>query len=188
MSYCYIVTERHASSTSSPKTSNSTIAARRRLLQLRNARRILSAQGPARRLDRVRFATIDVPKRGVDCIHGKPGAALHAIATATAHPRRGRAPKSRITTRRCTASGELVSSAMRPSPTAPASASSNCQAGEQGLQQTRNCAATTGAVSLLSERSVYTGNHECGPRTAACAGRLQRNALLRASLSAASAS
>ena len=71
MSYCYIVTEGHASSTSSLTTSGRTIAARRRLLQLRNARRILSAQGPARRLDRIRFATIDVPKRGVDCIHGK---------------------------------------------------------------------------------------------------------------------
>ena len=44
--------------------------------------------------------------------------------------------------------------------------------GEQGLQLTRNCAASTGAVSLLSERSAY--NHECGPRTAACACRLQQ--------------
>ena len=85
LSYCIIVTERHASSTSSPETSNSTIAARRPLTTSHRAPHF-SGTRPARRLDRFAFreSRCAQASRRLHPREKRPGAGLHAIATATA--------------------------------------------------------------------------------------------------------
>ena len=171
MSYCIIVTERHASSTSSPKGPPTVVSqrGRRAVVSLTTShscevvRHAVSSPATTARTHRVLRPS--PPRRAVvHCSSRVVGAAKLRESRVT--PRRAHRE------RRCTASGEHVSWATRPPPTAPGLGSSNLPGRESKLQLTRNCAASTGAVSLLSERSAY--NHECGPRTAACACRLQQ--------------
>ena len=171
MSYCYIVTERHASSTSSPKGPPIVLSqrGRRAVVSPTTSRSRLvvrhAVSSPATTARTHRVLRPSPPRRAVvHCSSRVVGAAKLRESRVT--PRRAHRE------RRCTASGEHVSWATFP-PTAPGLGEQQfARQGEHRLQLTRNCAASTGAVSLLSERSAY--NHECGPRTAACACRLQQ--------------
>ena len=171
MSYCYIVTERHASSTSSPTTSNSTIAARsprgsvsHNFAQLRSctARGVVSNDDGAHSPSTSSFAAATSSRALLEQGRRRGRAPRVARYAASSSPR-----ASLYRERRARVMGD-ASAADGAGPRRAAIA----RQGEQGLQLTRNCAASTGAVSLLSERSAY--NHECGPRTAACACRLQQ--------------
>ena len=86
LSYCYIVTERHASSTSSPKWPP-IVLSQRGDVSYNFAPRAAFYRHKAQLGDStdLLFAKIDVPNHGVDCIHRKSDQApLQAIATATA--------------------------------------------------------------------------------------------------------
>ena len=171
MSYCYIVTERHASPTSSPKGPPTVLSqrGRRAAASLTTShscvvvRHAVSSPTTTARTHRVLRPS--PPRRAVvHCSSRVVGAAKLRESRVT--PRRAHRE------RRCTASSEHVSWATCPPPTAPGLGEQQKAGRESKLQLTRNCAASTGAVSLLSERSAY--NHECGPRTAACACKLQQ--------------
>ena len=173
LSYCYIVTERHASSTSSPKWPPIVLSQRGRRAAVSfttsHSRLVVrhAVSSPATTACTHRELRPSPPRRAV--VHRS------SRVVGAAELRESRVtPRRAHRERRCTASGEHVSWATRPPPTAPGLGSSNLPGlgRESKLQLTRNCAASTGAVSSLNERSAY--NHECGPRTAACACRLQQ--------------